>query len=134
MLNKNILPKKIPYMDQFSSPEEAYNYLAKTLNSSFREDFLQDYTTPFILDGVVFERSWSDAGGIFTPQFIFNHNFGKLPSGWIILDDTHTDIAAGGSYNLWRASWTDTNIILNMYIDVGSAIPTSGEIKILVLR
>jgi len=134
MSNKPILHKTIPYIDNFASVEDAFNYMAKILNSSFQSpDVATSESTlisPITLDGVEVSSAYSAGIGGAVISITLNHNLGVTPSGWIIKDISHGGISAGNSLSIGRTSWTTTQITIN--ITVTQSI--SGNLKILVLR
>lgn len=138
MSNKNILPKKMPYVDQFTSTEDAVNYIVKTLNSSFQPNQSSDSVSSSVsisqIDGISFIQSFSSGSGAYLADFTFNHNFNSIPSGFLVSDVTCPPIIAGGSVSLFRVSWTTTQITVRIVVDTNTGVGASGSFKILVLR
>lgn len=98
-------------------------------------------STPYGLDGLEFSGSFS----IFMPAgsgtrfqvFTFTHNFGSIPTGFLITDLTSSNSSILTSPIATRDSWTTTQITIRIAIttlDFGTDRTQTGTFKILVLR
>lgn len=137
MSNKNLLSKKIPYINDDMSIVDAFNNMAKILNSTFRDKAVineQGSLSLSLIDGLDFSSSFSSGSGASIHDFTFSHNFGSDPSGFLVLDLTSSGIGAGGSISLFRTSWTTTQISVRIIVDTNVAGGHSGSFKIKVLR
>lgn len=86
---KPIIKNKIPFLDSFNSPEEAFNYMAKVINSSFIEESNIDIDSDrFMIEGELFSVSVTGSGLI--GSTVLNHNLGWVP---------RAALYAGGFYN-----------------------------------
>jgi hypothetical protein len=135
MSNNNILSKKLPYADQFSSTEECLNYMVKTLNSTFKDS--PNSSSGIVgLEGVSFSQSFSFGVAVSSnSSYTFNHNLGVIPSGFLIIDQ-ECDIRTASGFNMTisRISWTTTNIVISLTVSSNVAVACNGSFKILVLR
>lgn len=133
MLNKNILPKKLPYVDQFSTVEDCVNYMVKTINSSFVQPVqaeVDSMISPITLDGVELTQAWSVGGGGGLVSLVYNHSLGVVPTKWIIVDHQYSTPVYGDILTISRSSWTTTQITLT----INTTQAASGNLRILVLR
>lgn len=129
MSNKPLLTNKLPYADRFTDPEEAINYMVKTLNSSF----LPDSSTFSLSDlGNSFTVSYSLAAGNFITTFTVKHGLSKVPSGFIIVSNTLSNLAAGDYVNFTLDSATSDQIVLKYFGKVTNA--NTGKFTALVLE
>ena len=133
MLNKPSIKIKLPYASGDSDLLRAFNFMVKTINSSFNtQDSVEQLDPKASLLGVEFEQSYSSGSGAFAGTYTFNHNIGSIPSGFIIIDNVHPAVGYGDSFT--RVSWTTTQITIKISVDTGIAAAFSGSFKILVLR
>jgi len=138
MSNSPLLKVKIPYVDDKTDIKEAFNYMAKTINGTFTQSeaviAAEAPVDPISLSGKYFSGSFSGTG----PGGLFNathtHDFSAIPSGFIIVDTTCTQMDSGGSLTIIRTSWTTTQISIRISVDTGNFSGYSGTYRILVLR
>lgn len=110
-----IIKGKIPFIDEFSSVEEAFNFMAKKLNSSFLDDGSSaNNTVRYESEGTLFTVSITSGSLIGTT--VLNHNLGYTPRAIFY---------AGGYYNsggvayFFGFDWsgaTDTQVTLSTVI------------------
>lgn len=131
MLNKTFLKVKLPYAKDDTDIKGSLNYIVKTLNSTY----LPSESTDSFLSklGITFSQSYAAGASPFTSSFTFNHDFGFIPSGFMIIDNTHP-ANANGADSFTRASWTSTQITITISITTGIVGAFNGSFKILVLR
>lgn len=139
MSNRGILNNKMPYIDQMSSTEDVVNYIVKNLNSSYLKDTSKvsnQQTSQLLNLGVPISQSWTGTGTAFQTTFTLNHNLNAIPSGFLIIDNQISSgpTAAGDTINIFRVSWTTTQITVRLTGVFSSAGPFNGTFKILVLR
>ncbi len=109
MIKKPLLSYKIPYVGKDVDVTTVLNYMAKVLNSTFRD-------TPFTV---------SDIPSSLIPVFVdfdfsighnttitLNHNLNVIPTGWMIID--HTEPALDNSF-IVRTAWSTTQITLKNF-------------------
>ena len=97
-------------------------------------------STKYGIDGLEFTGSFSitvPAAGNASTTVTLNHNFGTVPSGFIVIDSTSSNTVYLTQPIYTRDSWTTTQITIRisvLTIDFGSNRTQSGTYKILVLR
>lgn len=130
----SLLKEQLGMVGSYGSTEETVNAIVKLLN----ESKAPSTETVDPLDGVEFNDSYNitiatGTQGIQT--FTYTHNFGKLPTGFIVKDMTW-NVDFTESPVLVRTSWTTTQIIFKIAIGnfSGSSRTASGTFKVLVLR
>ena len=136
--DRPILLNKVPYADQFDSIEEAFDYMAKTVNASkyAKEVIKQPLRTDNVsLNGVYITQGFSGPSGSLFTTFTLNHNLGVVPSGFIVTDINYTSGSLAAENNsISRVSWTTTQITIRLNITTGTGTAFAGSFKILVLR
>jgi hypothetical protein len=131
---------ELPKNDIESDLETQAQRLARDLSKNFKSvkkqlrQVADTNITINNLGGVEFSQSWSSAIGLYLNSFTFTHNLGVVPSKWLIIDSTVTNVTAGGVYSIWRSSWTSTQITITISVDTNIVTSTSGTFKILVLE
>ena len=137
--NKPILATKIPYADNFTDINEAFNYMVKTINSSFQESSSSSVSTtsknPISLDGVYVTQSFSAPSGSLFTTFTIPHSLGVVPSSYIVSDFVITSgPTATNSYSLFRLAWTTTDITVRLNLTTSTGSAFTGSFKLLILR
>lgn len=116
-----IINGKIPFIDQFSSMEEAFNFMAKKLNSSFSSD------DRFLVTG-----SFSNTAG--APADIsvtFSHPFKSTPTAVIICNC----ISGNYYYNNFMPSYRVSNLTDSFVtITMKQAASSSDTFSFLIFR
>lgn len=141
----SLLLEKLGMVDQHASIEDCVNAIVKVLNQSKKTDptVADTAIAPYGLNGVEFSGSYSFnityGIGNNTQTFTLTHNFGSIPSGFIVTDLTFVPVGPLQSFpTIVRTSWTSTQITIKIgvYDATTSAGPTlvTGTFKILVLR
>lgn len=117
---KPIIKNKIPFLDSFNSPEEAFNYMAKVINSSFIEESNIDIDSDrFMVDGELFTVSIT-SGGI-VGSTVLNHNLGWIP---------RAALYAGGFYNSGGIAYFfgfDWSSATSTQITISTVIQSPGD-------
>lgn len=131
MLNKTFLKIKLPYAKDDADVKGSLNYIVKTLNSTYLPS---EDTNSFLSKlGITFSQSYSAGASPFTASYTFNHDFGFIPSGFMIIDNVHSANASGADA-FTRTSWTSTQITITISITTGIVGAFNGSFKILILR
>jgi hypothetical protein len=92
------------------------------------------------INGVSFSSSYSFVvvtGSTTSTTVTFTHNFGSIPTGFIVVDLTSSNTVYLTQPIITRDSWTTTQITVRISvtsIDFGSNRTQSGTFKIIVLR
>lgn len=137
MSSNPLLKVKVPYADNAEDLVEKFNYMVKTINSSFVDSSQASesgqLTGILNLDGIQLSQSWSGPAA-FVASYTLNHNLGSIPSGWLLIDSTASGLSSGGSYSIYRSSWTTTQITITISVDTNTIASSAGSFKILVLR
>lgn len=132
----NLINKNLPFVEDVGL-EEAVNEIAKTLNAAKIPMQSSSNTTLESISslGEYHTLSFSTGTNTYTASHTINHSLGSVPSGYAIVDfacnvtnDPETVLT------VIRLSSSSTQIILrvNYFNSIGG--PSSGTVKILVLR
>lgn len=119
--------------------------LVQDLSKNFKAlkdsaDSLLVNSTTYGLDGMLFTGSFSigvPAGTNAATTVTLTHNFGSVPSGFIVVDSTSSNTVYLTQPIYTRDSWTTTQITIRisiLSIDFASSRTQTGTYKILVLR
>ena len=119
--------------------------LVQDLSKNFKAlkdstDNISINSTTYGLDGMLFTGSFSigvPAGANAATTATLTHNFGSVPSGFIVVDSTSSNTAYLTQPIYTRDSWTTTQITIRisiLSIDFASSRTQTGTYKILVLR
>lgn len=126
MIKKPLLAYKIPYVGKDIDVTTVLNYMAKVLNSTFRDNVddliktaIENNTDVF----VDFSFSLANLGTV-----TLNHNLNVIPTGWIIIDHTEPNFA--GSY-LVRLSWSTTQITVGNF-NLNTAGTANYKIRVFI--
>lgn len=124
--SRGISKTKLPYATNSTDLTEAFNYLVKTLNSSFFDSESPNY--------VRISKEWTIAGTAASLTFTLDHGLGKIPIGWVILDmSMNKTPLSPDKIILVRTAWTTTQITVTLILSFSSAGPFSGSFTIAVL-
>jgi len=132
-------------MPRGDDPVKQAQRLAQDLSSNFKaiSNALGISTTNnFVsgINGVEFSSAYSIACAPGTTNSVavtFTHNFGTVPTGFILTDITSSNTAGLTKPVLTRDSWTTTQVVIRLSIlnvDTFSTKTQSGNFKILLLR
>lgn len=111
-----------------------FKSISKALSASTSDSLVSG------IDGVEFSSNYSVVCPSATngaSTYTFTHNFGALPTGYIVTDLTSSNTIYLSNPVLTRDSWTTTQITIRLSvltIDFASSRTQSGAFKILVLR
>lgn len=141
MSSKHLLNKKIPLIDDNHTTEDVVNYLVKTINSTFVDgNNSTSSSTDFarLLGGLNFSQAYSitipgGAPSSITSSYGFTHNFGSLPSGYIVTMVTSNASALGIGPVVVLGGWTNTTVTINT-IGYGGGLTISGTFNFTLLR
>jgi hypothetical protein len=118
------MKKKIPYLDQFQSIDEAFNYLAKELNATrvSSSEAVQTDIGPQLADGEAKSVSFVHPGGPTTIVSVtVSHSLGTIPRAVLYAGQVHAIDIFDGNPIVWRvSSLTTTNVTLEMRIVSGT--------------
>lgn len=109
--------------------------------SALKNNSASSVSKPYGLSGTEFSSSFSvtvpSAAGTRFQVFTLTHDFGSLPSGFLITDLTSSNSSVLTSPIITRDSWTTTQITIRIAIstlDFATSRTQTGTFKILVLR
>lgn len=138
MSNKPILTSKMPYATSADDIVERYNYLVKTVNSSFvseQSPTVAQANDVISLNGVEVSQSFSGPSGTLFTTFTIAHSLGSIPSGYIISDYEYSSGSLTAEmHSISRVSWTATDITVRLNVTTGTGTAFGGSFKLLVLR
>lgn len=103
---KPIIKNKIPFLDSFNSPEEAFNYMAKVINSSFIEESN--------IEGELFSVSVTGSGVI--GSTVLNHNLGWAPRAALYAGGFYSSGGIAYFFGFDWSSATSTQITISTVI------------------
>lgn len=123
-MSTRIMKKKIPYLDQFQSIDDAFNYLAKELNAA-RVSSTEPTQTEIgsrLTEGETKRVSFVHPGGPTTIVSVtVSHSLGAIPRAVLYAGQAHAIDVFDGNPIVWRvSSMTSSNVTIEMRIVSGT--------------
>lgn len=118
------MKKKIPYLDQFQTIDDAFNYLVKELNSTTVKGVeMSESGEPISLaQGELKTLSFVHPGGPTTVVSVtVSHSLGAVPRAILYAGQVHSIDIFDGNPIVWRvSSMTSSNVTIEMRIVSGT--------------
>ena len=107
------MKKKIPYLDQFQTIDDAFNYLVKEINSATIKDSEVQQSSSVLTqlaEGELKTYSFTNSGGTTTVISVsVSHSLGSTPRAILYAGQVHAIDIYDGNPIVWRVSSSDSS-------------------------
>lgn len=123
-MSTRIMKKKIPYLDQFQTIDDAFNYLVKELNSTTVKDSqgTNSVSAIALTNGELKTIAFVHPGGPTSVVSVsVSHGIGSVPRAILYAGQVHSIDIFDGNPIVWRvSSMTSSNVTIEMRIVSGT--------------